>query len=143
MDEPAPIVGTTRFIADVAPNAPLFQLDLEKFSRDPAVVSACQADPLVEQGGAPVHTAIEIVDAIGHLRDNASRFTVPLLALHGTADEITPPWGSREFVDLVASRDKTLIAYDGLVHDLVHEPERERVLGDIVSWLDRRVAKGP
>jgi alpha-beta hydrolase superfamily lysophospholipase len=32
--------------------------------------------------------------------------------------------------------------YDGLVHELFHEPERDLVLRDVLAWLDER-AKTP
>jgi alpha-beta hydrolase superfamily lysophospholipase len=34
------------------------------------------------------------------------------------------------------SPDKTLKMYDGLWHEIFNEPERDIVLGDLVSWLD-------
>jgi alpha-beta hydrolase superfamily lysophospholipase len=37
-----------------------------------------------------------------------------------------------------SSEDKTYIRYDGLYHEILNEPERERVLGDIADWLDER-----
>jgi alpha-beta hydrolase superfamily lysophospholipase len=37
------------------------------------------------------------------------------------------------------SPDKTVIRYDGLYHELLNEPERERVLGDIADWVDVHV----
>jgi alpha-beta hydrolase superfamily lysophospholipase len=37
-----------------------------------------------------------------------------------------------------ASADKTLVLYDGLYHEIFNEPERDRVLGDVVRWMDAR-----
>jgi alpha-beta hydrolase superfamily lysophospholipase len=34
----------------------------------------------------------------------------------------------------------TLIIHDGLYHGLLHEPEKDKVFGDLVSWLDARCA---
>ena len=47
---------------------------------------------------------------------------MPLLALHGTADKLTAPSGSRALIETIPSRDKTLRIYDGYFHDLLHEP---------------------
>jgi acylglycerol lipase len=69
--------------------------------------------------------------------------TVPLLAMHGGADTVTNPDGSRDLVKRSRSRDKTLIIYDKLVHDLLHEPEKERVMNDIATWLDHEVEPKP
>ena len=51
---------------------------------------------------------------------------------------ITNPEGSRELHQRASSKDKTLHVYDGLFHDLLHEPEKERVIGDLKTWLDAR-----
>ena len=67
------------------------------------------------------------------------KFSAPVLILHGTADKLANPKGSRNLADRAVSADKTLRLYPGLVHDLVHEPERAQVITDIVDWLDARV----
>ena len=61
---------------------------------------------------------------------------MPLLALHGTADKLTAPAGSRMLVERAPATDKTLRIYPGLFHDLVHEPKGQQVVTDILAWLD-------
>jgi alpha-beta hydrolase superfamily lysophospholipase len=39
----------------------------------------------------------------------------------------------------VGSSDKTLTTYDGLYHEIFNEPEQDRVLDDLVAWLDAHV----
>ena len=39
--------------------------------------------------------------------------------------------------------DKTLKIYDGLVHDLLHEPEGEKVMGELTAWLEARIPPPP
>ena len=51
---------------------------------------------------------------------------------------MTPPEGSRELHSRARVKDKTLHIYDGLAHDLLHEPEKEQVMTDIVEWLSAR-----
>lgn len=63
----------------------------------------------------------------------------PLLILHGTGEAVTNPEGSRRLFDQAAAVDKTLKLYEGLYHDLFHEPEKDRVTGDLIAWLDARV----
>jgi alpha-beta hydrolase superfamily lysophospholipase len=65
---------------------------------------------------------------------------LPLLVLVGTADVLTPPAGGRMIVNDAASPDKELRLYDGFYHELINEPEpdRERVMGEIVDWLRAR-----
>ena len=128
--------GTTRFLGTVFPTLAIFSLDLDKFSRDPAVVGQCKADPLVDPGNGPARTARELLGAISFIGDHMEEVEAPLLVMHGGADAITPPEGSRELVKRSRSADKTLKIYDGLFHDLLHEPEKEQVMNDISGWLD-------
>jgi acylglycerol lipase len=128
--------GGAKFVAALSPNAGVFNLDLKQFSRDPAVVSEGLADPLVYQGAAPARTAVGLLDAIGRIQQHMEDVNVPLLAMHGEADKVTPPAGSKQLVDRAGSKDKTLKTYPNLYHDLLHEPERQQVTNDLVKWLN-------
>ena len=61
--------------------------------------------------------------------------TLPVLILHGTADQATRPSGSQHFYDRVGSRDKTLKLYDGHFHDLLNDLDKEIVMADIKNWI--------
>lgn len=132
------ILGT-KISAALTPSAGVFQLDLDDFSRDPQVVRACQDDPLVYQGKAPARMARRLIGAIDHLDASMAKLTVPVLALHGTSDRVTPPSGSKKLIAEAASADRTLKLYDGLYHDLLHEPEHARVEADILGWIEARL----
>ena len=54
----------------------------------------------------------------------------------GTDDRLVPPDASRMVAAEAGSRDKKLIEYDGLFHEILNEPEQERVMDDLVAWLD-------
>lgn len=125
----------TRLVASVSPRAGVFNLDLKDFSRDPTVVHDCETDPLVYQDGAPAHTAAELLTAIDHIQETMDGLTVPVLILHGSADRVTPPEGSRQLYGRAHAVDKTLKVYDGLVHDLLHEPEKAQVMEDVTQWM--------
>ena len=129
----AKILGTV-VIAKIAPNAGVFQLDPDKFSRDPQVVADGKKDPLVYQEGAPAHTAKELLGAIATIDDEMDQLFVPLLLLHGGADEVTDPNGSRELYERTPSSDRMLRIYPSLYHDLVHEPEKAEVMSDLEAW---------
>jgi alpha-beta hydrolase superfamily lysophospholipase len=129
-------VGGTKMTAALFPNAPVFNLDLDKFSRDPAVVRDGKADGMVYPDGAPARTARELLKAINEIQDKMEAVKVPLLALHGAEDTVTDPEGSKELVQRAGAKDKTLKLFPNLVHDLVHEPEKAVVMGEIEKWVD-------
>lgn len=139
-DAPAGLVGVVKFFSVVAPRLAVFELDDAKFSRDPKVVDSMRNDPLIFDGKGPARTASELLGAIETLREQAGQLTVPLLSLHGTEDRVTPPTGSAWLVEHAGSQDKTLHQFPGLVHDLLHEPERAQVVEVILSWLDAHAA---
>jgi alpha-beta hydrolase superfamily lysophospholipase len=130
------VKGVAKFIGAVFPTLAVLSLKDEKFSRDPAVVAAMKSDPLVYDKNGPAHTAAEVLRAVERIREGA--LEVPVLAMHGAADEVTPPAGSRELIEAAKTGDKTLRIYEGLYHDLLHEPESAQVVHDVIEWLDAR-----
>lgn len=132
------LIGMTGFLGRVAPGLPVLELKSEDFSRDPKVVAAMDADPLIEGKPGPARTAAELLGALGRIQTQVASLDVPVLALHGSADRVTNPEGSKQLVQRAMASDKTLKVYDGAFHDLLHEPERDQVLADISGWLDAR-----
>jgi alpha-beta hydrolase superfamily lysophospholipase len=131
---------STRLLAALAPRARIYQLDLRRASRDRGTVEDALRDALVHQGPAPARTAKELLCAMERIEARAPELDLPMLVMHGTADVVNDPAGSRRLVDRAASDDKQLCMYDKLAHDLLHEPERARVVDDVSEWLASRVA---
>lgn len=108
----------------------------EDFSRDPAVVAAPNADPLIANESQPGETMAELARADELHGKSFPLITLPLLILHGTADKVTKPSGSKEFYERAGSGDKTLKLYEGHFHDLLAEVGKRQVMADIQA-LDR------
>jgi alpha-beta hydrolase superfamily lysophospholipase len=140
---PAPVRVIAKALSAIAPKAPAIAVDSSLVSRDPAVVAAYDADPLVHHGKLPVRTVAELSDAVDSLPEGVRAITVPTLILYGTDDGLCPPRGSKMLAEQISSQDKTLKSYEGLYHEILNEPERDQVLDDIVSWLDARAPAGP
>lgn len=130
------LMRVTGFLGATLPGLPIFSLDNRAFSRDPKMVADMDHDPLVYQSPAPARTAAELLGAIEHIQQNMAQLSVPVLILHGTADRITNPEGSKALFARAGVADKTLKLYEGAFHDLLHEPEQEQVSSDILNWLD-------
>lgn len=130
----------TRLLAALAPRARILQLDLRRLSRDRSTVEDSLRDALVQQSPAPARTARELLDAMARIDALAPALTAPLLALHGSADVVNDPAGSERLVGRAGGLDKQLFTYEGLAHDLLHEPERARVAHDVTEWLCERAA---
>ncbi|CAI0400414.1 unnamed protein product [Linum tenue] len=108
-------------------------------SRDADALIAKYSDPLVYTGSIRVRTGYEILRSSTYLQQNLNRFNVPFLVLHGSADTVTDPEGSRKFYNEASSTDKTIKLLDGYLHDLLFEPERQDIMDCIIEWLNDRV----
>jgi alpha-beta hydrolase superfamily lysophospholipase len=139
---PAPDVALSvlKGLSHVAPHLHVLRLKNEDFSRDPEVVRAMNADPLIRDEVQPTQTVAALVRADERLERDFPLVTLPLLILHGTADKATSPAGSRAFHDRAGSKDKTLKLYEGHVHDLLNDVGREQVIADIAGWLEARLS---
>jgi alpha-beta hydrolase superfamily lysophospholipase len=140
---PAPDFALAVFkgLSHLAPHAHVLHLKNEDFSRDPKVVEAMNADPLIAHETQPTQTLAEMVRADERLKNEFNRITLPVLILHGTYDRATKPSGSQLFYETAASTDKTLKLYEGHFHDLLNDVDKEIVMGDIKAWLDARLPR--
>jgi len=129
----------SRLISALAPRLGVAKLDGNAISRDPAVVAAYIDDPLVYNGKVTARLGTEMFTAMERVLNNAQLIALPLLILHGEEDALTKPAGSQELYNKVSSKDKTLKIYPKLYHEIFNEPEREQVLADAVTWLDRQL----
>lgn len=126
----APVLG--RLLPDLG----VLTLDADAVSRDPAVVAAYRADPLNRMGKVRARTGAEMITAVAAMPERLRRLTMPVLVIHGGADRLVPPAASDFVATTVSSADVTHTVYDGLFHEPHNEPEQERVLDDVVGWLD-------
>jgi acylglycerol lipase len=134
---PAPgfALAAIKALSHVAPHVHLLQLKNQDFSRDPTVVAAMNADPLIAQESQPAETLAALIRADEQLKQSFPRFTLPLLILHGTADKAAKASGSQHFYQTAGSADKTLKLYEGGFHDLLNDTGKNEVMGDIEQWI--------
>lgn len=133
-------VWISRFLSRFFPRLGVLALDASGVSRDPAVVAAYQADPLVYPGKIGARLGKEFMDAMAAAQAGASKITLPILIQHGEADRLTAPEGSRYLFEHVSSADKMLKIYPGLFHEIYNEPEQDAVLDDLLGWFDAHIA---
>ncbi|KAK9946630.1 hypothetical protein M0R45_012081 [Rubus argutus] len=140
-----PIVGAVAPLVSLV--APKFQFKGANkrgipVSRDPAALVAKYSDPLVYTGPIRVRTGYEILRISAHLTRNFKFVTVPFFVLHGTADRVTDPLASQDLYKEAVSEFKDIKLYDGFLHDLLFEPEREEIAQDIIDWMEKRLGAG-
>lgn len=139
-------VGTPRVVIEIGkvvgryfPAAPVNRLDATLISRDSTVVDKYLDDPLIYHGLVSAGLARGMILAAEQLERRLPELTVPLLLQHGREDGVASVHGTELVAQHAGSTDITVEIYDGLYHEIYNEPERERVLNDLVDWLRPRL----
>ena len=128
-----------RLLALLVPRLGMLKLNAEGVSRDPEVVRKYIEDPLVFHGKMSARMLRELFAGMSAIQAGAASITLPMLLLHGGADVMTAPEGSRFLYEHIGSSDKTLKIYPGLYHEILNEPERAEVLAEILDWCETRL----
>jgi len=129
------LITLGKYVAALAPTLPVVALDIQGISRDPKVIAGYLSDDLVHSGKVTAGLSRQIQLAMDNVYHNASKIELPILVLQGSDDRLVNPKGARFLVEQVASADKGLYEYPSLYHELFNEPEKAKVLGDVIEWL--------
>jgi alpha-beta hydrolase superfamily lysophospholipase len=111
----------------------------ERLSRNLQVGIEYSKDPLVPKA-ITLRLLVQLSDASARSVQEARKIKLPWLALHGTADEIAPPFGTQRLIDALASTDKFLRLWTEARHEVHNEiePTRTEFLECIVEWVKER-----
>lgn len=104
--------------------------------RDPAVVRAYAADPLVHDRITARLTRF-IVEAGARVIADAPRWALPTLLMWAGADRCVAPRGSEAFAAAAPANVVATRPWPGLAHELFNEPEQAQVLATLNAWLNR------
>lgn len=103
-------------------------------SRDPKVVAAYTADPLVHDRITP-RLAHFILGGGEWVRLHAARWKVPTLLIYAGSDRCVAPSGSRDFSATAQKSVVTTKEFGTLYHEIFNEPEQAEVFATLSSWL--------
>ena len=134
------LIAVARLLSGVRPRQSLdLGLDAAALSRDPAVVAAYRADPLVTSR-ATVRWGTESLDTVRRIKADMSRIDVPLLVVHGEADRLNLAEGARALAEASSHSGTTLKIYPGVYHEPHNDLEHETVVADVREWVGRVTA---
>jgi alpha-beta hydrolase superfamily lysophospholipase len=129
------LVSIARVLSGVRPRQSLkLGVDAAALSRDPEVVAAYRADPLVTSR-ATVRWGTESLDTVRRIKAGMSRIDVPLLVLHGEADRLNLVSGARTLAASLPAPSVTLRTYPGVYHEPHNDLGHEQVVADVRAWL--------
>lgn len=136
---PTPVMWIGRLLAWLAPQLGMIALDAKGVSRDPKVVAAYEADPLVNHGKVTAGLGIAIFDAMEQVMAAAGELSLPMLIVHGAADTLAAPEGSRAFAERVSAEDLSCNILPGLFHEIFNEPEGREIIATYADWIEARL----
>jgi alpha-beta hydrolase superfamily lysophospholipase len=102
-------------------------------------IESFRQDPLVNQKSFKLRMGLEISRNIVEVKRKAIYLNLPILILFGKDDKIVPTAPIKKFFNSLMSKDKELIEYPELFHDLLHEIDYEKVYRDILNWIRVRI----
>jgi alpha-beta hydrolase superfamily lysophospholipase len=135
------LMALSKVLSGVLPRLTLnTKLDATSISRDPAVVEAYVNDPLVHSLGTP-RLSTELTQATEWTQAHAAEMEIPCLIVHGSADRLCPPEGSRVFYENITLGDKERQVYENYYHEVFNEVGKERVLADVEAWVEHHLPR--
>jgi alpha-beta hydrolase superfamily lysophospholipase len=136
---PPVLMALGRVMSRVLPRFSLeVGMDLSGLARDPGVRETVLADPFFHRRGT-ARLSTEVTAAIARVHQHAADLSVPLLILHGSADRMVPPEGSRSFFAKVRYPDREFREYPEAYHALFADINHGEVLGDLERWLEAHI----
>lgn len=119
----------------------IYQVLSHRATRNLEIRKKSNEDPLVLKYATVGFFYEFIYRGVNAAQQKAEQYRLPCLFLHGKADRIIPFQSTPSIFKKISSCDKELKLYEGLYHELIQEPERDMVLGDILDWLEKRIQR--
>ncbi|NRQ35649.1 alpha/beta hydrolase [Nonomuraea sp. NN258] len=137
-----PVIGEwavvpTLLALDELPDVPI---DPATLSRDLSVGAEYAADPLVWHGPFKRATLEAFSTTLAAITKGGSLGALPTLWVHGDDDQLVPLAGSRGGVTAIQGGEFTERIYPEARHEVFNETNKDEVLDDVTSFVDRVLA---
>jgi alpha-beta hydrolase superfamily lysophospholipase len=132
-------VGAGRLLAHVRPTYTYANtLTSAQLSRDASFRDAVDPDRL-GHGRLTARLAAQLIDGGEAALRDAGVFDLSLLVLQAGRDTVVDPRASEQFAERAGTADRTFKLYPESHHELLHDRDRERVIADILAWIEPRL----
>jgi len=134
-------IAAGRLLSKFLPGVPLDnEVDSSLLSHDAEVVRSYETDPKV-YGTITPRWYTEMRKAQDQVLTHASRITIPLRMMVSEGDQICDPAVARKTAQAWGGPSE-VIEYGDLYHELFNEPDKDKILADLVTWLDQIDSEG-
>jgi alpha-beta hydrolase superfamily lysophospholipase len=110
-------------------------LDESGISRDAEVMKTRAADPLMHDRISP-RLYFALREAQQRALREARNLQVPALLQQGAADRVVDPKGALEFNAAAPHGMARLLTYKDAYHEIYNDIGREKVITDLVGWME-------
>lgn len=110
----------------------------DHLAKDPNVLKQIKEDPLMLDYMYLSLLGEMFVKGVKYLHKNINNFNTPILYIHGTSDNIVDYKFSEYMYNNIKTKDKKLILYEGEYHEMLNDYNKEKVITDILNWLNKR-----
>jgi len=125
------------FLNAIAPNLSLSNdIPNENLTHDKAIIEEYENDHLRHNRITPRLYA-DMVSSFDYVFQNYDKITLPLLMQQAGDDLVVSQKKAEEFFDLLTTRDKEKIVYEGYYHEIYNEVGRQKPFANLIRWLDK------
>ncbi len=133
------IKSLSKTLAKVSPNKILdYLIDQNQLTSDLKILRKHIADKNKTEVMS-AKSATEIDKFSKWAMENASKLHCPVLIMQSGDDKIVDKEKTKQFFELVNSKDKTYREYDGFLHELWSEKGRAQVYQDMYVWFEKHL----
>ena len=137
-EPPAWKLALGRILGKILPSVTLAnEIDAGAISQIPEEVEAYLKDPLIHDRVSPAYS-IAFLEKGKQVIERAREVSIPVLLLHGTADQLTDHRASEELARKAADHVE-YFEVEGGYHELHHDLKRQDVMNHILSWIDNLI----
>jgi alpha-beta hydrolase superfamily lysophospholipase len=113
-------------------------LQPEWLCRDQELIEDSRNDPYGHHVATP-RWFLTMQEAQREVMERAGEFKLPMLMLVGKGDCIAVPEVAEKFFERAGSKDKKILVYPQMLHEVLREREREEVFGEVLAWMRGRI----
>lgn len=134
-------MGAAKVISYLLPKVPIPLPRKNDSSKNPAVFENILEEPYIYKGGVRPGTIRSLVNAMNFTSLNIEKFISCFIMVQGGMDVLVDLECNIDLFEKSSAKDKTLLFYDNLWHDIFHEEEIFEILEYLTKWLQLRIYK--
>lgn len=111
-------------------------VDYEVGTRDEVERQAMRDDPLY-RSRVTARWGTECMRTVNEVKQNVKMIRTPLFLVHGEADKVNDPHGTKAFYDSLVCPDKAIKTYPGSYHNIHADMDWELEMRDVEEWINK------